>query len=76
MKWGGKVEKCLPQYTSVESLIERAGKLGKKYGGTREGFVQGNVKAMFKDLARQHGAKIRLNKDDKQCKIRVQNVNK
>ena len=50
--------KLLPQFNSVESLIQNAGKLRRLKKGVREGWITGNADDIFIRLANQYGVQI------------------
>ena len=50
--------KALPQFNSVESLIQNAGKLRRLSKGVREGWITGNADDIFIRLANQYGVQI------------------
>ena len=50
--------KLLPQFNSVESLIQNAGKLRRLKKGVREGWITGNADDIFIQLANQYGVQV------------------
>jgi len=50
----------LPQFSSIENVIQSARKLSRGKNGVRIGRITGNAENIFYDLARQHSAKIQI----------------
>lgn len=54
----GEEVKQLARFNSVESLVASAGKLTRLKGGVRQGFIQGDVESIFRNLAMQYGVPV------------------
>ena len=54
-----------PRFSTVDNLIEGAGKLERLKGGVKQGNIQGNANNIFKELSQQYGAKIQTNGTEK-----------